>query len=95
MPLSSFSLRTWAETARLWNDSSARPWRPRRSTTPTSARCTHHRHILGLACNVLSTLGSQSIDWSGGSDNGVYNNRNVVTEMFNNMSSIKLACKEI
>ena len=45
--------------------------------------------------NILSTLGSPSIDWNGGGGNGVFYNSFHVNNMFRNMAFIKLAFKEL
>ncbi len=45
--------------------------------------------------NLLSSLGSPSIDWNGGGGNGVTYNSAIINQNFTNMGFLKLAYKEI
>ncbi len=45
--------------------------------------------------NILSSLGSASINWNGGGGNGVRYNSGLVNQMFNAMGFLKLAFKEM
>jgi hypothetical protein len=45
--------------------------------------------------NILSTLGSPSLDWNGGGGNGVFYNSFHINKTFKNMAFIKLAFKEL
>ena len=45
--------------------------------------------------NILSDLGSPSVDWNGGGGNGIYYNSALVNQMFNGLGFLKLAYKEL